>query len=162
MAVDWVQSDATVFETPKAFDAAIGLCEGALGLLGSEDDPFDHDLAILRNIRTALKPKAPVMLTVLNGIATIRRHCGEDVRNGKFNPHTMVETHDEEWQMANGLKNPPGRERSFVPTELALMLRHTGFDSINIWGGTAGNWGRRPVDPDEIEIMAVARKSADV
>jgi hypothetical protein len=29
----------------------------------------------------------------------------------------------------------------------------------NIWGGTAGDWGRRPLDLDEMEIMIVARKS---
>jgi hypothetical protein len=28
----------------------------------------------------------------------------------------------------------------------------------NNWGGTAGNWGRRFLDFDEIEIMVVARK----
>jgi len=29
-----------------------------------------------------------------------------------------------------------------------------------MWGGTAGNWGRRPLDLDEIEIMILARKAA--
>jgi hypothetical protein len=32
---------------------------------------------------------------------------------------------------------------------------------INIWGGTAGNWGRRPVDLDEMEIMVVACKTGE-
>jgi hypothetical protein len=32
---------------------------------------------------------------------------------------------------------------------------------LNIWGGTAGNWGRRTLDLDEIEIMIVARKTAE-
>jgi hypothetical protein len=32
---------------------------------------------------------------------------------------------------------------------------------INMWGGTAGNWGRRSIDLDEIEIMVVARKIAE-
>jgi hypothetical protein len=30
-----------------------------------------------------------------------------------------------------------------------------------MWGGTAGNWGRRPLDLDEIEIMIVARKTGE-
>jgi len=29
-----------------------------------------------------------------------------------------------------------------------------------MWGGTVGNWGRRPLDLDEIEIMILARKAA--
>jgi hypothetical protein len=32
---------------------------------------------------------------------------------------------------------------------------------LNIWGGTAGNWGRRKIDLDEIEIMVVARKTGE-
>lgn len=32
---------------------------------------------------------------------------------------------------------------------------------INMWGGTAGNWGRRTLDLNEMEIMIVARKSAE-
>jgi Na+-translocating ferredoxin:NAD+ oxidoreductase RnfD subunit len=31
----------------------------------------------------------------------------------------------------------------------------------HIWGGTAGNWGRRPLDLDEMEMMVVARKGAE-
>jgi len=31
---------------------------------------------------------------------------------------------------------------------------------LRIWGGTAGNWGKRPIDLDEIEIMVVARQDA--
>jgi len=27
-----------------------------------------------------------------------------------------------------------------------------------IWGGTAGRWGKRKVDMDDIEIMVVAEK----
>jgi len=34
-----------------------------------------------------------------------------------------------------------------------------GMSVINMWGGTAGNWGRRSLDLDEIEIMVVARKA---
>jgi hypothetical protein len=28
----------------------------------------------------------------------------------------------------------------------------------NVWGGTAGNWGRRLLDLDEMEVMVTARK----
>jgi hypothetical protein len=30
-----------------------------------------------------------------------------------------------------------------------------------MWGGTAGNWGKRTLDLDEIEIMIVARKTTE-
>jgi len=48
-----------------------------------------------------------------------------------------------------------------VPTELLLLFRLAGISVLNMWGGTAGNWGRRNLDLDEIEIMTVARKIAE-
>ncbi len=46
-------------------------------------------------------------------------------------------------------------------TELILLFRLAGMSVLNIWGGTAGNRGRRTLDLDEIEIMIVARKIAE-
>src|SRR5262245_6349015 len=45
--VDFVHADATTFRTDRKFDAVICLCEGAFTLIGSGDDPWEHDLAIL-------------------------------------------------------------------------------------------------------------------
>ena len=53
------------------------------------------------------------------------------------------------------------RERAFVPTELRLLFRIAGMSVLNMGGGTAGNWGRRSLDLDEIEIMIVACKTAE-
>jgi hypothetical protein len=53
------------------------------------------------------------------------------------------------------------RERSYVPTELAMLLRQAGFEVEHIWGGTAGNWGRRTIQLDEMEIMVFGRKAAE-
>ncbi len=41
--------------------------------------------------------------------------------------------------------------------ELTLMLQLTGFRVDDVWGGTAGSWGRRPLLMDEIELMVAAR-----
>ena len=60
-----------------------------------------------------------------------------------------------------GLPAVAVRERAFLPTELMLLFRIADMSVLNIWGGTAGNWGRRPLDLDEIEIMIVARKTAE-
>ncbi|HSD95143.1 MAG TPA: hypothetical protein VLA94_06920 [Syntrophales bacterium] len=61
------------------------------------------------------------------------------------------------------------REVDFLLEELSLQPGDsildvgcgTGMSVINMWGGTAGNWGRRSLDLDEIEIMVVARKIAE-
>jgi len=51
------------------------------------------------------------------------------------------------------------RERSYVPTELVMLLRQVGFEVEHIWGGTAGDWGRRKIHLDEMEVMVVASKA---
>jgi len=157
--VEWVRADATRFSLPNQFDAAICLCEGAFGLLGSGDDPIAHPSAILRNVSRSLKPQAKAVFTVLNGYAIIRRYQQEDVEQGRFDPLAMVEASDMAPQ--EGHPTIRLRERGFVPTELSLLFQLAGFSVLNIWGGTAGNWGRRPIDLDEIEIMLVARKTGE-
>ena len=157
--VEWVHSDAARFSLPKQFDGAICLCEGAFGLLGSTDDAISQPLAILRNICTSLKPEARAVFTVLNGLAMIRRYQAKDVEEGRFNPLTLVEVSDH--APREGLPKIRVRERAFVPTELSVLFRLAGMPVLNIWGGTAGNWGRRTIDLDEIEIMIVAHKGTE-
>lgn len=157
VSVEWVQANATTFAFPGRFDAAICLCEGAFGLLGRADDPFEQPLAILRNIAQSLKPQAKVLMTVLNGIAIFRRYQNQDVAAGRFDPLHIIET--AAFPPRDGMEPITVRERGFAPTELVLLARLAGLNVLNLWGGTAGNWGRRPIDLDEIEIMVVARRA---
>jgi len=157
--VRWFHADAASFTFPRRFDAAICLCEGAFGLLGQVDDPIEQPLSILCNISRSLKPEAKALFTVLNGAAWFRRHQDEDVTAGRFDPFSLVAT--SEHPPREGLPAVAVRERAFVPTELRLLFRLAGMTVIDMWGGTAGNWGKRPLELDEFEIMVVARQTAD-
>jgi len=157
--VEWVRSNATQFTFPGRYDAAVCLCEGAFGLLGDSDDPIDQPMSILCNISRSLKPQAKAVFTVLNGAAMLRKYQNNDVVEGRFDPLAMVESSEHPPQV--GLPAVPVRERAFVPTELILLFRIAGMSVLNLWGGTAGNWGRRSLDLDEIEIMIVACKTAE-
>lgn len=157
--VDWVQSDASRFSLPQEYGGAVCLCEGAFGLLGLHDDPIGQPLSILCNISRSLQPQAKAVFTVLNAVAMIRRHAQEGLAAGRFDPMTLVDS--SECPPQEGLPPVAVRERGFVPTELILLFRFAGMTVLHIWGGTAGSWGRRPLDPDEIEIMIVARKTAE-
>ena len=53
------------------------------------------------------------------------------------------------------------RERGYVPTELVMLFRLAGLEVEHIGGGTAGNWGWRPIDLDEMEVMVIARKAVN-
>jgi ubiquinone/menaquinone biosynthesis C-methylase UbiE len=152
-----VQADAADFRLSTRFDGAICLCEGAFGLLGKNDDPVWRDIKILSNIRRCLKPGTKLVLTALNACRHIRAYSDKDVVSGKYNPLTLTETNRMVWDSPNGKKSALTRERGFVATELRLMFELAGFEVEAIWGGTAGDWGRRPIKLDEYEIMIVGK-----
>jgi 2-polyprenyl-3-methyl-5-hydroxy-6-metoxy-1,4-benzoquinol methylase len=156
--VQWVKSDATTYRAPRPYDAVICLCEGAFGLLGTADDPETHDAAILRAVYAALKPGGPFVLTALNGLAKIRSATSQDVAEGRFDPMHLVESFTMEASTPEGTRTVPVRERGYLPSELAALLREAGLTVESLWGGTAGRWGRRPVELDEIEVMAVSSR----
>jgi cyclopropane fatty-acyl-phospholipid synthase-like methyltransferase len=159
--VAWIQGDATRFTTDATFDAAVSLCEGAFGLLGQNADPQENDQVILKNLSRPLKLGGKAMLTVLNGMAMIRRHGPEGVESGRFDPLTLTETQELEADSPSGKVTRRVRERGYVPTELRLMFPQAGLKILHLGGGTAGNWGRRPLELDEIEIMVIAEKTGE-
>jgi SAM-dependent methyltransferase len=156
--VDLIHADAAAFQAVRDFDAAICICEGAFGLLGSGDDPYLHDLNILRNIHNALRSEGMFILTALNGMRTIRATTRSAIEEGGYDPLTLMETYPHESVTLEGDEKITVRERGFVPSELVLMFQIAGFQVVHVWGGTSGNWNREPVDLDEMEIMVIARK----
>lgn len=156
--VKWVEADATSFDVGSHFDACLCLCEGAFGLLGAADDPAEHDLAILLNINRALKPGGKLILNALNAFRLIRLYNNDDVASGRLDPTYVIENYDMEYETSDQKKSLRLSERGFAPAELLLMMRISGFKVEYIGGGTAGNWGRRPLDLDEYEIMVIASK----
>jgi len=157
--VTWHHADAASFSPGKQFDGVICLCEGAFGLLGSRDHPIGQPLAILRHVAGAMKLDAKCLFTVLNGFALIRRSTQADVEQKKFDPIGLAEV--SECSPGQGQTSIRLRERAFVPTDLTLLFGLAGLEILGMWGGTAGNWGKRAIDLDEIEIMVLAQKPAD-
>lgn len=156
--IELIECDAVEFRLDRTFDAALCLCEGAFCLLGRDDDSLDRDFLILENIHRLLKPGGGFILTTLSALRMIRLYSADDIAAGKFDPISMVETSTEEYGPKDDRRAVSLRERAYVPTELRAMFRRAGFEIDYIGGGTAGNWGRRMLDPDEYEIMVIARK----
>ena len=142
-SAEFVLADARDFVRPVYFDAAVCLCEGAFALLQTDED----NVRVLRHIAASLKPGAPFLLTTLNGYRTIRRAGTET----ELDPLTMVET----WQEAGAGEL---RGRHYIVPELIKMHEAAGLTVEEVWGGTAGSWGRRALDWDEIEVMLLSRK----
>ncbi len=158
LEIDWIEADLTKWSNPSAYDAGICICEGGLGLASRGEEPVQHDLCILKNIAASLRPGAPLIITAMNGLSILRRMTDEDVERGSFNPATMMLFYADEWVLPEGTKEMYLNERPFIPSEYIAMLHHAGFRVRNVWGGTAGDWGERPVKLDEIEVMYVCEK----
>ena len=160
--IELIHSNAAEYKPNKRFDAAICLCEGAFCLLGSDDDPIERDLIILRNINAALDVGGKFILTTINGLRKVRTYRPEDVASGKFDPIHIIEFFEMEYDSEGVKRKFRLREKGYIGSELMLLLRLAGFGTENIWGGTAGNWGKRQIEMDEMEIMAVAVKQEDI
>ncbi len=158
VAIDLRESDAQTISFDNEFDAAVCLCEGSLSLVGSADDPIDHDQRILTNICNALKPGATFITTVLNAYRRIREATDQDVESGTFNPVTLVNTNRETVETPEGTHEVEVRERTYTPPEFIRMLQTAGFVVDHLYGGTAGAWKRQTLKLDEMEIMAIAHK----
>jgi ubiquinone/menaquinone biosynthesis C-methylase UbiE len=158
VSVAWVNGDATTFSLPDKYDAALCVCEGAFGLIGSEDDPESHDLEVLKHVAAALRPGGGFLLTALNAYAPIRRFKYENIQSGAFDPATMIAEYEDDWDLPEGKTTLVVRERLFIAPEVTRMLREAGFRVNAVYGGTAGNWGKRPLSLDEIEMMFVSTR----
>jgi len=156
VTVELIEADATMVRLSEPVDGAICLCEGAFGLLSTGEGQYTHDLDILASIAHALKPGGKLILNALNGMAKVRAATPEQIAEGIFDPMCLREVFPLNYEMDGEQRQFDGHERGFVPSELRLMLTVSGFDVQHIYGGTAGNWGRRPPELDEMELMAVA------
>ncbi|MFA4987335.1 MAG: methyltransferase domain-containing protein [Candidatus Brocadiia bacterium] len=159
--VELVHADAVEFRRPLAFDGAICLCEGAFCLIGMDDDPHEHDRRILENIAASLKPAAPFLMTTLSAFHAIRSAAETEFTDGSFDLEKMLRYSSPEFEDRDGKKKSIRvRERWYVPTELRMMFEAAGFRVEYFCRGTAGNWERSPIGPDDIEIMIKARKAS--
>ena len=153
--VEFVHADATEFVAPNPFDAVVCLCGSAFTMVDLGGDADAHDRAILRNIAASLNPGGPFMLTTPNGYRRIREVEADDEG---FDPVTMTQVREDDFRV-KGAEGPMRyKERLYIVPELVALLEECGFAVESVWGGTAGRWGRRPVELDEIEVMVVGRR----
>ncbi len=160
VTVEWVRADATGFVREGHFDGAICLCEGSMGLLAGDDDPLEHDMAILRSIHASLADGGRLILNVLNACRMIRTHSDDDVAAGRFDVLNLTEPSDVESLIGEEGAGLRLRERGYTPPEIRRMFTWAGFTVTGVYGGTAGEWGLRPPRLDEMELMVFARRGA--
>ncbi|MED1203850.1 class I SAM-dependent methyltransferase [Heyndrickxia acidicola] len=147
----FIKMDARSLQLDKTFNGAICLCEGAFGLAGSLESHRD----VLRGINGALVTGGLFVLTVINAFNLVRNLTSFEV----FNAYTCTIKDTET------VKSPNGEEKqvdifttAFTYRELALLLEDIGFEVIDAYGCTAGEFSEKSLEADDMEIMIVARK----
>jgi len=158
VTIDFVHASIMDFVPQKTYDAAICLCEGALCLLGSGDDPYTRDEQVLKKVREALKPGGKFIVNALNACRLIRSYNDEQVSSGEFDLVTSTQHSDEEVDTPSGKQMISVIERVYTPSEFVGVMLRAGFVIDQVWGGTAGAWNRKTISLDEYEIMVVAHK----
>ncbi len=158
VSVEFVRANAVEFTRPDAFDTVICLCEGSFGLLSEGDDAIKRDATILRNIAVSLKPGGVVILNALSALRAVRAATEDAVASGRFDPMTLTERSDAHDLLPDAAFSIELRERFYTAPELRHMAEAAGLSVRGVYGGTAGNWGFRPVTLDDYELMLVATK----
>ena len=161
----FVRADATDLDAVTAqlppFDAAISLCQGAIGLAGP--GPFEadqsnthHDGAVLGGMARAVRTGGRVAVSAFSAYFQIR-HLSEA---NQFDAATAV--HHETTQV----RDPEGRPKDVdlwttctTPRELSLLSERAGLTVEDIWSVTPGNYERRPptIETEEFLLLATRR-----
>jgi SAM-dependent methyltransferase len=142
--------DARRLEFNNEFGAAICLCEGAFGLAGDEQGHRD----ILKGTYNALQPGGIFILTAISGLISIRN---ADPKT--YDPYTLTSTDVGMVHSPNGeQKEFTTHTTAFTYRELKWLLQDAGFEIVAAYGCGAGNFSKKPLTFDDIEIMMIAKK----
>lgn len=144
----FVVADARRLPFDQQFDGAICLCEGAFGLAGDDEG----HRRILREIHRVLKPGSLFVLTVINALSAARNNDGMDA-------YTNTTTDRETITNSEGLsKEVDIYTTAFTFRELKGLLEAAGFEVLDGYGCSAGNFSDKRLTVNDIEIMMVARR----
>jgi 2-polyprenyl-3-methyl-5-hydroxy-6-metoxy-1,4-benzoquinol methylase len=133
------------------FDAALCLCESGLGVLGGEG----KDLEFLKTVRLSLRPGGSLVITNFNGIRKYRQFAiGMSFDYVRGVTRWMVPAEFAGCEHQQDL-------RQYTPSELSMLLRLAGFESVEICGCKPGDFCGQPLQVDDIEMMAIARAGRD-
>ena len=141
--------DARHLPFREQFDAAICLCQGAFGLLATDDE----NMAVLSGIATALKPGGTLALSAFSSYFAVKYHesAAFDASAGISHERTEVRNEDGEavevdlWTTC------------FTPRELRLMYARAGFEVPAVWSVEPGRYEAVPPSTETPEFLVIGR-----
>jgi SAM-dependent methyltransferase len=146
---NWVRADARQLPVaPRAFDAAISLCQGGFGLLRGAGDEV-----VLSEMAKAVKRGGRVAVSAFSAYFAVRHLEAGDT----FDAATGV-NHERAT-----VKNPDGQPATFdlwttcfTPRELRLIAEAAGLRITGLWAVRPGAYACRPPDLDHPEFLLTA------
>lgn len=151
--VHLVRADARALPFLGSFDVAFSLCEGAFGILESDED----NRQVLAEVHRALRPRGRFLLNVLHAAFAFRHPEGDEQLDVEkcvgYWTERGVDEQGREFSIACS-------NRYYTCPEIKLLLEIAGFEVVEVWGSLAGNFERRPVRLDDFEMLVLARKPA--
>lgn len=144
--VNLIHTDAREIDFGPTFDLGLSLCEGAFGLLESDDE----NRRLLARMRAALKPGGRLALNALHrDFIAARRE-----RFAAYEPVSGFTESAELMTFESGRSIlVHHRDRAFSAAELAAMVTAAGFTVTAVHGCQPGDFGRHPVTADHPELL---------
>lgn len=153
--VTFQRGDARALGFDGEFDAAISLCQGALGL-GGPTGALASDRAVLAGMARALRPGGTLAASAFSAYFQVRFLEDTD----RFDAATGV-NHER-----SVLRSETGDEAEhdlwttcFTPRELTLLAEEAGLTVRDIWSVSPGAYAKRPPDLDSHEFLLVADRA---
>ena len=152
VSASFFEVDARRMPFDEEFDAVISICQGAFGLMGTDDS------LVLRRMTEALKPGGRLALTAFSALfeaAQDRPEATFDVDAGIVHERMTV-------------KDEVGRDKEveawtsvYTPRELRLLAIGVGLVPEHIWSVEPGAYAKNPPNRDTPEFMLIARRPTE-
>jgi SAM-dependent methyltransferase len=147
------RGDARNLAFDGEFDAAISLCQGGMGLGGT--DPIGSDLAVLDGLRRAVRPGGRIAVSAFNAYFQVRWLEETDT----FDAGTGVNHETTEIRNEDGRAEPAELWTTCsTPRELRLLFDQAGLDVDQIWSVEPGKYGANPPSITTPELLAIGRR----
>lgn len=148
--VTFERRDARDLAGLTGFDAVIGLCQGAFGLMTAASD----DELVLANMVGALRPAGGLALSAFSAYFSVRYH-----REASFDADLGV-SHE-----VTEIRSPSGEVRSadlwtgcYTPRELRLLAARVGLVVDAVHSVEPGDYAARPPSVDSPEFLLLAHR----
>jgi SAM-dependent methyltransferase len=162
-AATFVRLDARSLPFDAEFDAAISLCQGAFGLVGTDGSgtegpgagPVDPDGVVLAGMARALRPGGSVALSAFSSYFQVRFLEDTDT----FDADRGVNHERTTLRSEDGVDAEADLWTScFTPRELRLLARAAGLEVDHVWSVTPGAYQAVPPSLDTPEFLLVATR----